>query len=282
MEQFISKKKSLNCRGKLLSLDKPLVMGILNITPDSFYDGNRYINRDNIFRRIENILQEGADIVDIGAYSSRPGADNIAEKEELNRLIPALEIIRNNFPEAIVSVDTFRANIAKAVIENFDVEIINDISGGELDSKMVDTVAQYPVSYIAMHMRGNPQTMQNYTNYKDIVNDLIEYFARKINHLKKSGIKDLIIDPGFGFSKTLEQNYEILKKLELFQLLEHPVLVGISRKSMIYKYLGISPENSLNGTSILNTIALLKNADILRVHDVKEAVEAVKLLALIK
>ena len=282
MEQFIGKKKSLNCGGKLLILDKPLVMGILNITPDSFYDGNKYTSRDKIYRRLENILQEGAGIVDVGAYSSRPGAENIPEKEELNRLIPALEIIRKNFPDTVVSVDTFRANIAKSVIENFGVEIINDISGGELDKNMIDTVAQYPVGYIAMHMRGNPQTMQNYTDYKDIVNDLIEYFTKKINQLKNSGINDLIIDPGFGFSKTLKQNYEILKKLELFQLLAHPVLVGISRKSMIYKHLGISPENSLNGTSILNTIALLKNADILRVHDVKEAVEAIKLLASIK
>jgi dihydropteroate synthase len=277
MKQFIETQKSIKCNGKLLVLDKPLVMGILNLTPDSFYDGNFYNNKEKILRQIHKIINEGAQIIDIGAYSSRPGAKNITEKEELKRLVPALELILKHFPEMVVSVDTFRSKIAKLAVNDFGVSLINDISGGTIDKKMFEQIANLNVPYILMHMRGNPQTMQNLTDYKNIVDELIDYFVAKTHILKKAGVKDIIIDPGFGFSKTLEQNYELLNKLEAFKILELPILVGISRKSMIYRYLNIKPEGALNGTSILNTIAIQKGADILRVHDVKEAVETIKL-----
>ncbi len=277
MKQFIETQRSINCKGKLLALDKPLVMGILNLTPDSFYDGSFYNTKEKILQQIHKIINEGAQIIDMGAYSSRPGAKNISEKEELKRLVPALEIILKNFPDIVVSVDTFRSNIAKIVVSDFGVSMINDISGGAIDKHMFELVAKLNVPYILMHMRGNPRTMQSMTSYKDIVDELISYFAKKVHILKKTGVKDIIIDPGFGFSKVLEQNYELLNKLESFKILERPILVGISRKSMIYKYLNIKPEEALNGTSVLNTIAIQKGANILRVHDVKEAVETIKL-----
>ncbi len=277
MKQFIETKKSINCKGKLLALDKPIVMGILNLTPDSFYDGDFYNTPEKISKRINQIMNEGAQIIDIGAYSSRPGAKNISEKDELKRLIPVLELVIKDFPNAIVSVDTFRSGIAEIVVNNFGVSMINDISGGSLDKNMFNTIAKLNVPYVLMHMRGTPQTMQNFTNYKDIIDEILDYFVRKTNSLKKLGVKDIIIDPGFGFSKTLEQNYELLNNLKSLKILNLPVLVGISRKSMIYKLLNIKPEEALNGTSILNTIALQKGADILRVHDVKEAVETIKL-----
>jgi len=282
MEQFISIKKTINCRGKLINLDKPVVMGILNLTPDSFYDGNFYNSPEKIHKRIKKIIDEGADIIDLGAYSSRPGAEHIPEKEELKRLIPTLEIILKHFPDTIVSVDTFRSEIAKIVVKNFGVSIINDISGGSLDDKMFESIASLNIPYIMMHMQGSPQTMQSHTNYKDILSEIIQYFTDKIDALKSIGIKDVIIDPGFGFSKTLEQNYELLRKLELLKVLELPVLVGVSRKSMIYKHLNISPDEALNGTSVVHTVALQKGANILRVHDVKEAVQTIKLFSLIK
>lgn len=277
MKQFIETKKSINCKGKLLALDKPIVMGILNLTPDSFYDGDFYNTPEKISKRINQIMNEGAQIIDIGAYSSRPGAKNISEKDELKRLIPVLELVIKDFPNAIVSVDTFRSGIAEIVVNNFGVSMINDISGGSLDKNMFNTIAKLNVPYVLMHMRGTPQTMQNFTNYKDIIDEILDYFVRKTNSLKKLGVKDIIIDPGFGFSKTLEQNYELLNNLKSLKILNLPVLVGISRKSMIYKLLNIKPEEALNGTSVLNTIAIQKSADILRVHDVKEAVETIKL-----
>ncbi len=277
MKQFIETKKSINCKGKLLALDKPIVMGILNLTPDSFYDGDFYNTPEKISKRINQIMNEGAQIIDIGAYSSRPGAKNISEKDELKRLIPVLELVIKDFPNAIVSVDTFRSGIAEIVVNNFGVSMINDISGGSLDKNMFNTIAKLNVPYVLMHMRGTPQTMQNFTNYKDIIDEILDYFVRKTNSLKKLGVKDIIIDPGFGFSKTLEQNYELLNNLKSLKILNLPVLVGISRKSMIYRLLNIKPEEALNGTSVLNTIAIQKSADILRVHDVKEAVETIKL-----
>ncbi len=277
MKQFIETKKSINCKGKLLALDKPIVMGILNLTPDSFYDGDFYNTPEKISKRINQMMNEGAQIIDIGAYSSRPGAKNISEKDELKRLIPVLELVIKDFPNAIVSVDTFRSGIAEIVVTNFGVSMINDISGGSLDKNMFNTIAKLNVPYVLMHMRGTPQTMQNFTNYRNIIDEILDYFVRKTNSLKKLGVKDIIIDPGFGFSKTLEQNYELLNNLKSLKILNLPVLVGISRKSMIYKLLNIKPEEALNGTSVHNTIALQKGADILRVHDVKEAVETIKL-----
>ena len=282
MKEFIRKKKSINCKGVLLSFEKPVVMGILNLTPDSFYDGGFYNSKNKIKDRIKQIIHEGAEIIDIGAYSSRPGAKHISAKEELQRLIPALELILKYFPDTIVSVDTFRSDIAQTLIQNYGVSIINDISAGTLDEKMFDTIAQNNIPYIIMHMKGNPQNMQNNTQYDNMIMEIIHYFTEKIHYLKNMGINDIIIDPGFGFSKTLEQNYQLLKKFKSFDLLELPVLAGISRKSMIYKYLNIKPEDAQNGTSVLNTIALQNGADILRVHNVKEAVEAIKLVELIK
>ena len=266
----------MNCKGKLIDLSTPKVMGILNITPNSFYDGGKFVGQNQILNQVEKMIFEGATFIDIGAFSSKPNAEFVSEKEEIERILPVLEIILNKFPETIISIDTFRSEVAKVCIEN-GAAIINDISAGNLDEKMIETVAKYNVPYIMMHMRGNSQTMQSLTNYKNIIKEILFYFSEKIAIARSLGINDLIIDPGFGFAKTLDQNFDILKKLELFEILELPILAGISRKSMIYKTLDTTAENALNGTSILNTIALTKGAKILRVHDVKEAVECVKL-----
>lgn len=271
---------TINCKGQLVDFSVPKVMGILNTTPDSFYDGGRYADDKKILSRAEEILSQGATIIDIGGYSSRPGADFVSEEEELNRVVPVIRQILQHFPDALISIDTFRSEVAKAAIEN-DAAIVNDISAGLLDGKMLETVAQYNVPYIMMHMRGNPQTMQQHTDYTDIVKEMLVYFAQRIQRARECGINDLIIDPGFGFAKTLHQNYEVLQKLELFQMLELPLLAAVSRKSMVYKVLQNSPEEALNGTTVLNTIALSKGAKILRVHDVKEAVEAVKLFQML-
>ena len=266
----------MNCKGKLIDLSTPKVMGILNITPNSFYDGGKFVGQNQILNQVEKMIFEGATFIDIGAFSSKPNAEFVSEKEEIERILPVLEIILNKFPETIISIDTFRSEVAKVCIEN-GAAIINDISAGNLDEKMIETVAKYNVPYIMMHMRGNSQTMQSLTNYENIIKEILFYFSEKIAIARSLGINDLIIDPGFGFAKTLDQNFDILKKLELFEILELPILAGISRKSMIYKTLDTTAENALNGTSILNTIALTKGAKILRVHDVKEAVECVKL-----
>ena len=266
----------MNCKGKLIDLSTPKVMGILNITPNSFYDGGKFVDNNQILFQVEKMIFEGATFIDIGAFSSKPNAEFVSEKEEIERILPVLEIILNKFPETIISIDTFRSEVAKVCIEN-GAAIINDISAGNLDEKMIETVAKYNVPYIMMHMRGNSQTMQSLTNYENIIKEILFYFSEKIAIARSLGINDLIIDPGFGFAKTLDQNFDILKKLELFEILELPILAGISRKSMIYKTLDTTAENALNGTSILNTIALTKGAKILRVHDVKEAVECVKL-----
>ena len=256
-------------------------MGILNVTPNSFYDGGKHKEINSIIHQVDKMLSEGADFIDIGAYSSKPSAEFVSEEEEIKRLVHIIKELVETFPTIILSVDTFRANVARASVEN-GVAIVNDISAGLLDDKMLETVADLKVPYIMMHMRGNPQTMQSLTDYNDIVKEMIFYFSERIQKARSFGISDIIIDPGFGFAKTLEQNYEVLHKMELFSILELPILAGISRKSMIYKVLEKTPQEALNGTSVLNTIALQKGAKILRVHDVKEAVECIKLVSKLK
>jgi dihydropteroate synthase len=270
----------MNCKGQLIDLSTPKVMGILNLTPDSFYDGGKFDSDKNILLQVEKMLLDGATFIDVGGQSSKPNATAISVEEELQRVIAKIELIVKNFPETIISIDTFNSQVAKAAVEN-GAAIINDISAGSLDDKMMETVAQLQVPYIMMHMRGTPQTMQQLTSYDDLVKEILFYFSEKVVKARSFGINDLIVDPGFGFAKTIEQNFELLNKLELFQILELPVLAGISRKSMIYKTLNTDVENALNGTSVLNTIALTKGANILRVHDVKEAVECVKLYYMI-
>lgn len=272
-----STKKTLNLKGRILDLSIPKVMGILNVTPDSFYDGNRHITVSTALQQTEKMVNEGAEIVDVGGYSSRPGADDISETEELDRVVPIIEAIHKEFSELAISIDTFRAPVAKAAIES-GASMINDISAGELDHSMFDLVASLQVPYVAMHMRGTPQTMTQHTSYKDLVNEVIDHLHAKISKLNQLGVKDVVVDPGFGFAKSAAQNFELLRQLDALKILGQPVLVGLSRKSMIWRTLGITPDEALNGTTALNTIALLKGASILRVHDVKEAVEAVKLV----
>lgn len=266
----------INCKGRLIDLTIPKLMGILNVTPNSFFDGGKYKKETEIVSQVEKMLTEGADFIDIGAYSSKPSAEFVSEQEEIERIVPVIQLILKHFPETLLSTDTFRSQVAKASIEN-GAAIINDISAGELDDKMFEVIAKYNVPYIMMHMRGNPQTMQSMTQYDDIVKQMLFYFSEKVSKARSLGINDLIIDPGFGFAKTTDQNYEVMQKMELFNLLELPVLAGISRKSMIYKTLNITAQEALNGTTFLNTIVLTKGAKILRVHDVKEAVECVTL-----
>ena len=256
-------------------------MGILNVTPNSFYDGGKHKEINSIIHQVDKMLSEGADFIDIGAYSSKPSAEFVSEEEEIKRLVPIVKSLVETFPNIILSVDTFRAQVAKASVEN-GVAMVNDIAAGLLDDKMLETVAELKVPYIMIHMRGNPQTMQSLTQYDDIVKEMIFYFSERIQKARSFGISDIVIDPGFGFAKTVEQNYEVLHKMELFSMLELPLLAGVSRKSMIYKVLESSPQEALNGTSVLNTIALQKGAKILRVHDVKEAVECIKLVSKLK
>lgn len=267
---------TINCKGQLIDLSQPKVMGILNLTPNSFFDGGRYSSEKEILVKVEKMLAEGATFIDIGAYSSKPGAEFVSEEEELNRIVPVVQLLVKHFPDILISIDTFRSQVAKACIEN-GAAIINDISAGNLDDKMLEVIAQYNVPYIMMHMRGTPETMQSMTEYEDIVKEVLLYFSEKIRKARSLGINDLIVDPGFGFAKTIVQNYEVMQKLELFHHLELPLLIGISRKSMIHKTLEITADEALNGTTVLNTIALSKGAQILRVHDVQEAVECVKL-----
>lgn len=268
---------SINIKGQLIDLTTPLIMGIVNVTPDSFYSGSRKQSEAEIVERILQILNEGGTIIDIGGQSTAPSSTMHSAKEEFQRIEPALAIIQREFPHAILSIDTFYSEVARAAVEKYGVAMINDISGGQLDKKMFKTVAELNVPYILMHMRGTPQTMQQLTHYDNFIQDVIFYFSKKIAHLNSLGINDILIDPGFGFSKTLEQNYELMAYLKYFHIFETPLLVGISRKSMTYKLLETDVENSLNGTTVLNTYALQSGANILRVHDVKEAVECVKL-----
>lgn len=272
--------KSIQCKGKLVSLDSPKIMGILNVTPDSFFDGGMYKDETSILLQVEKMLNDGATFIDVGAYSSRPNAPHVTEEEEKQRLLPIVELILKKFPETIISIDTFRANVAKEAVE-VGASLINDISAGNLDMNMMPTVGKLGVPYIMMHMQGTPQTMQQNPTYENIVKELLYYFSEKIAEAKSYKINDIIIDPGFGFGKTVSHNYSILKQLELFKLLEFPILAGVSRKSMIYKVLETSPQEALNGTSVLHTIALQKHASILRVHDVKEAMECIKLVSMI-
>jgi dihydropteroate synthase len=270
-------KNTLQIKGQLFLIDKPLIMGILNLTPDSFFSGSRnQTSKEMLILKASQMIQEGADILDLGGYSTRPGASEVTEEEEIKRVIPAVGWIVEAFPSVLISVDTFRANVARAAVLA-GAHLVNDISAGNLDSKMVETVGQLDVPYIAMHMRGNPQTMLEKTNYSDILVEIMNYFSEKIAHCKANGIKDIIVDPGFGFAKTVEQNYEILRNLEYFLALSLPILVGVSRKSMIYKTLGISPEEALNGSTALHMYALSKGANILRVHDIREAKETLNL-----
>ena len=268
----------LNVNGQLLDLSVPQVMGILNVTPDSFYAGSRMQTEADIAQRAQQILSEGASIIDIGAYSSRPNAENISSEEEMHRLRMGLEVLKRNHPDAIISVDTFRADVAEWCVEEYGVAIINDIAAGEMDSEMFETVARLGVPYIMMHMQGTPQSMQAEPHYDNLLKEIFMYFAKKIQQLRDLGVKDIVLDPGFGFGKTLEHNHALMAHLEEFKVFELPLLVGISRKSMIYRLFGSTPQEALNGTTVLDTIALMKGADIIRVHDVREAVEAVKMV----
>lgn len=266
----------INCKGQLIDFSTPKVMGILNITPDSFYDGGKRKTKMEFLLHAEKMLEEGADFIDVGAYSSRPGAVDISEEEELNRILPVVETLVQNFPDIILSADTFRSKVAGKCIEA-GAAIINDISAGNLDPHMMKTVGELQVPYIMMHMRGTPQTMKDLNEYDDLAEDVLYYFSEKIAEARDHGINDLIVDPGFGFSKNISQNFELLSQLELLKNLDLPLLSGLSRKSLIYKTFKTTPEEALNGTTVLNTISLMKGANILRVHDVKEAVECVKL-----
>ena len=274
----ITTARYINVNGSLLDLSQPRVMGILNVTPDSFYAGSRTQTEAEIVRRVRQIVSEGAAIIDIGAYSSRPNADNVSSREEMERLRMGLKILFEIQPDAVVSVDTFRADVARMCVEEYGVAIINDIAAGEMDTDMFHTVAALNVPYIMMHMQGTPQSMQQHPHYDNLLKEVFLYFARKVQQLRDLGVKDIILDPGFGFGKTMEHNYELLSQLEEFRIFELPLLVGVSRKSMIYRLLDITPQEALNGTTVLDTICLLKGADILRVHDVKEAVETVRIV----
>ena len=266
-----SGKKSLVIRGKLFDLDTPLVMGVLNITPDSFYDGGKYLTEESLLQRLHRMVEEGADIVDIGAFSSRPGATPVSEEEEWSRIEKAMRLIRKMFPEVPVSVDTFRASIAERAVGEYGAGMINDISGGDMDPHMFETIGRLQVPYVLMHMQGTPQTMQENPRYNHVVRDILYIFSEKIYTLRKYGVNDIILDPGFGFGKTLKHNYQLLKGLSAFRETGLPLLIGVSRKSMIYKLLGITPEEAFTGTVVIQTLALLEGVDILRVHDVKAA-----------
>ena len=271
--------KVINIRGELIDLSRPVVMGILNITPDSFFDGGKYETEREIIERCEKITAEGAAIIDLGAYSSRPGAVEVTADDEWRRVENALIIIRKSFPDAYLSLDTFRSQIAKKAVEEYGVDIINDIYGGEADDRMFETVGKLKVPYILMHMQGTPQTMQVNPQYKDVVAEISLFFSKKVNQLHSYGVNDIILDPGFGFGKALQHNYTILARLKEFKLHNLPLCVGVSRKSMIHKLLDITADDSLNGTTVTNTVALINGANILRVHDVKEAVESINLVS---
>jgi dihydropteroate synthase len=276
--KLISANKTLSIRGKIIDLSKPKIMGILNVTPDSFYDGGLYTNEHDIITQADKMIREGADFLDIGGYSSRPGSQDITPEEEWNRVQRAIKSIKKEFPYIILSVDTFRATVAhQAIIEGCDM--VNDISAGQLDKDMFKTVASLQVPYVVMHMRGTPQTMSQLTTYDNLIKEIIDYFHVLLFQLNQQGIKDVLVDPGFGFAKTVDQNFELLNALDQLHILGKPLLVGLSRKSMIWKTLNTTPEFSLNGTTVLNTIGLLKGASILRVHDVKEAKETISLLS---
>jgi|TARA_B100001996_G_scaffold65374_1_gene47297 dihydropteroate synthase len=268
---------TIKIKGELINFSVPKIMGILNVTPDSFYDGGKYNSEKKILDQVEKMISSGADIIDVGGYSSRPGAKEISIENELSRVIPIIQLISKRFPNIIISIDTFRSKVANQAV-NSGAHMINDISGGNLDSNMFKTVSKLDVPYILMHMRGSPKNMMNNTNYDDILNEIKNYFSERISKAKLDGVNDIIIDPGFGFSKTKEQNYKLMNRLEFLKEFKTPIVVGISRKSMIYKTLDTTPDKALNGSTILHTISLLKGANILRTHDVLEAVECVKII----
>lgn len=268
---------TLNCKGRLLMIEKPIVMGILNITPDSFYSGSRIENKESILNKAEQMLNEGATILDIGGQSTRPGSTRLSAKEELEKVLPAIQLIKHQFPSCFLSIDTYHSAVAKEAVAA-GVDMVNDISAGTMDEQMISTVAALNVPYIAMHMQGTPDTMQQNPSYENVTREVVDYFIKKTEQCNTEGIKDIIIDPGFGFGKTIAHNFQLLRELEVFQILNYPLLAGLSRKSTIYKTLGTTAEEALNGTTVLNTIALQKGASILRVHDVKEAVEAITLV----
>lgn len=268
--------QSINCKGELITFDKPKVMGIINITPDSFYEGSRHREMNAILKQVDKMMDEGADLIDIGGYSSRPGADDIPLQEELDRVIPVIRNVADKFPRVRISVDTFRSEVAEKALDK-GAAMINDISAGLLDDNMMNVVSKYQVPYVMMHMKGTPQTMKSLNQYEDLITEIIYYFSERVQRAHQLGINDLIIDPGFGFAKNIDQNFELMKRLSHFEHLELPLLIGISRKSMVHKTLGVPPEKALNGTTALNMLALDRGASILRVHDVKEAVECCKL-----
>jgi len=279
--KFLKRKNKICIGSEEIDFTIPIVMGIVNVTPDSFYAGSRFTLADNYLETAGKMLESGTSILDIGGYSSRPGAEDISPEEEKDRILPVVTAICNTFPDALISIDTFRASVARSAIEA-GADIINDISGGTLDEQMFQTAGELGCPYILMHMKGTPQTMQSQTAYDSLFSDVYRYFTERIQLLKNAGVKDIILDPGFGFAKTTGQNYDLLGRLQDFQSLGHPILAGLSRKSIIYKTLGTTAEESLNGTTVLNTIALMKGASILRVHDVREAVEAIRLIEQMK
>lgn len=280
--QFLKRKSSICLDGRIIDLSTPIVMGILNVTPDSFYDGGRYKTQDLILRRAEEILEQGATIIDMGALSTRPGTEGISTKEELDRLLPAVKAVKKAFPDANISIDTYRSWVALEVIQQCGPCIVNDVSGGNFDVHMFETVGRLGVPYILMHMLGTPLDMQKNPVYEDIIRDISLFFADRIKKLTRAGVKDVIIDPGFGFGKALDHNYELLNRLDSFKVFQVPLLVGVSRKSMICRLLELKPEDALNGTSVVNTLALMGGTDILRVHDVKEAVQAVRIFNMLR
>lgn len=268
----------MKIKGQLIDFSVPKVMGVLNITPDSFYDGGRYTEKEKIVSKVEKMICEGVDFIDVGANSSRPGAAVISYEEELRRLSETMELLRPGFPESIISIDTFRSGIARKMVEEYGADMINDISAGDMDKEMFSTIADLQIPYVMMHMQGTPKTMQKNPKYDNVVKEIITVFVCKVEKLKRLGVDDIILDPGFGFGKNLDHNYELMNGLGLFTVLNKPIMVGVSRKSMIGKLLGCTPDEALNGTVVLNTVALMKGVDILRVHDVKEAVEAIKII----
>jgi len=278
---FFYPKPLINCRGKLLNFSEPKIMGIINVTPDSFFDGGKYQSHSTILKRAETLIKDGASILDIGAMSTRPNAKVIGVREEIKRLIPAITAIRKEFSEVVISADTFRATIAKQAVDN-GADIINDISGGTLDSNMFSMIAELKVPYVLMHIKGTPQNMQVNPTYKNVVNDVLKFFTKQVHQLRMKGVNDIIIDPGFGFGKTLEHNYSLLNHLQDYKLFDCPILVGISRKSMISQVLDVKSKDALNGTTVLHTLALQKGANILRVHDTKAAMEAIRIVSKFK
>lgn len=277
-DTLFSRKRTININGQSIDFSEPKVMGILNVTPDSFYDGGRFLEEKKMVSKVEQMISEGVDFIDVGAYSSRPGATDISYGEETKRLSATMKVLRYRFPAIIISIDTFRSGIARKMVEEYGANMINDISAGSMDREMFRTIADLRVPYIMMHMQGIPQTMQKDPKYEHVVKDIITFFSRKVEKLKLLGVNDVILDPGLGFGKTLDHNYEIMNGLSLFAIFNKPVMIGVSRKSMIGKLLGCTPDEALNGTIVLNTVALLEGVDILRVHDVKEAVEAIRII----